>query len=190
MTDPNDKFDIKINQYYSLVDKNLITNLCKNNNLKNLINLSTVSDLYIFNKKNKKWFLKSKDKLLKECENIKKKEIKSSSSMLSNLAKLNKTNEISEIKGIYDNLQTKISNIDNIINCLQLLDTVNVIPINYNSDIDKSNIVSFDPVLSNHKPVNTNEIGQINLININHDLNKYNTISDSSDSFIECYSNC
>ena len=44
--------------------------MCKNNNLKNLINLSTQTDIYVFNK-NK---LKDTDKLLKECQQIKKNE--------------------------------------------------------------------------------------------------------------------
>ncbi len=63
--------DIKsLDNYYSLVDKNLMDNMYKNNNLRNLLNLSTKSELYIFNKKNKKWQLKSKDKLLKENDKV------------------------------------------------------------------------------------------------------------------------
>jgi hypothetical protein len=196
--------DKSIDQYYSSVDKNLIKSLCKNNNLKNLINLSTVSDLYIFNKKNKKWYLKSKDKLLKECKSIKKKEIKSSSFMLSNLAKLCSTNDISNIKDICENLQNKISNLDNLINCINYIESsIEIVPINYEQEthkVDVNNIVSFDEindVKSNKKPIKSipeqkaQLPEQIKIININHDLNKYSqSLSDNSDSFIECYSNC
>lgn len=204
-----DKSDNTIDQYYSSVDKNLISDLCKNNNLKNLIKLSTVTDLYIFNKKNKKWHLKSKDKLLKECENIKKKELKTSSTMLSNLAKLNTFQDISEVKDICDHLQNKISNLDNLINCINHIESVEIIPINYENEdkINKqANYVSFDKIKTiknitkkQHKTIeilNPTIISSLNkneikIININHNLDKYsNSISDDSDSFIECYSNC
>ncbi len=111
-----------IDEYYSSIDKSVLNNLCQNKNLKNLINLSTVNDIYIFNKKNKKWKLKSKDKLLKECKIIKKKEIKTTSLMLANLAKLNNSYETTNIKYICENLNNKITNIDNIIKCIELLD--------------------------------------------------------------------
>ena len=48
---------------YENVDKQYIDNLCKNSNLKNLILLSSQSNINIFNKKNKKWSLKSQDKI-------------------------------------------------------------------------------------------------------------------------------
>jgi hypothetical protein len=52
-------------------------NLPINNNIKNLILLSSNTDLNLFNKKKNKWILKNKDKLLKDYEKIKKKELKS-----------------------------------------------------------------------------------------------------------------
>lgn len=203
-----DKSDNTIEQYYYSVDKNLISNLCKNNNLKNLIKLSTVSDLYIFNKKNKKWYLKSKEKLLKECENIKKKELKTSSTMLSNLAKLNTIQDVSKIKDICENLQTKISNLDNLIKCINHIESSvdNIIQISYEHDENinkKNNVVSFDEIkdvtIVNReakqilKPtiVSTVAKDEIKIINLNHDLAKFvQSVTDTSDSFIECYSNC
>jgi len=202
-----DKSDNTIDQYYYSVDKNLISNLCKNNNLRNLIKLSTVSDLYVFNKKNKKWYLKSKDKLLKECENIKKKEIKSSSTMLSNLAKLNTVHNVIELKDICETLQNKISNIDNIIKCVNHIESsIDVVQINYQKDEDKINIVSFNEI-KDIKIVNkelkyiqtliptiistVQKDDQIKIINLNQDLIKYSqSLSEDSDIFIECYSNC
>jgi len=52
-------------------------NLPINNNIKNLILLSSNTDLNLFNKKKNKWILKNKEKLLKDYEKIKKKELKS-----------------------------------------------------------------------------------------------------------------
>jgi hypothetical protein len=139
--------DLKdFNKYYSSVDKNLLENMFKNNNLKNLINLSTKTDLYVFNRKNKKWQLKSKDKLLKECDQIKKKDIKESSLMLSNLAKLSKINEYNSVSDIYNNLQSKIANIDKIVDCINhigLSSESNDIDSNENF---KPNIVRFDEI--------------------------------------------
>lgn len=108
----------KIDTYYSKVDKKVLINLCKNNNLKNLINLSTQTDINVFNK-NK---LKNKDKLLKECEQIKKKELKHTSMLLSNLAKLNQINDIQNVHNVCQTLENKITNIDKIIDCVKILD--------------------------------------------------------------------
>ena len=188
---------LDINSYYSLVDKNYLTTLTKNNNLKNLINLSTQTDLYIFNKKNKKWQLKSKDKLLKECEQIKKKEIKMSSSMLSNLAKLSKTHDSYEIKNICQKLENKVNNIDKIINCIQNLETLDYdnISTEISTNKFKPNIFSFDDVIQSPKIIikpkkeiieNTKKDKVINLSNVLNNI----AISSSSDSYIECYGNC
>jgi hypothetical protein len=148
-----------IDQYYSLINKNLLSDFCKNNHLKNLIKLSTLTDIYVFNKKNKKWSLKSTDKLLKECETSKKKEIKLSSSILSNLAKLN--SDTTEIKNVCWKLENKLSNLDKIITCINNLKT----PPNLEN---KKNIANFDLITINIPP----------------------ETKTSSDSYIECYSNC
>ena len=91
-----------ISKYYSSIDNDLLDDLCKNSNIKNLINLSTYSDINVFNKRKNKVHLKTKNILLKECESIKKKS-------LLNLAKLNDTT-------------IKIDNINKIIVCLKNLD--------------------------------------------------------------------
>ena len=91
--------DKNIDNFYSSIDSNYLDNLCKNSNIKNLINLSVYSDIDIFNKKKTK--LKSKTRILKDCE-IKKNE---SMNMISNLAKININN-----------------NIDNIIKCINKID--------------------------------------------------------------------
>lgn len=104
------------------IDKDILDNLCKNEKIKNLINLSSQSEICIFNKRNKKFKLKSKEKLLKECNQIRKKEIKNSSSMLSNLAKLN-NNDMKDIKNICNNLENKITTIDSMIDYINDIDS-------------------------------------------------------------------
>ena len=202
-----------MNEYYSSVDKNLIQNMYKNNNLRNLINLSSKSDLYIFNKKNKKWQLKSKDKLLKECNQIKKKEIKESSIMLSNLAKLADNNEYKTVYYIYNNLQTKIADIDKIVSCIN---HINISSESNNNNFNP-NIVNFDDI-NNKKELITNfDINdkKESIINLNLDINdkkesitnldindkkesiinldiNIDSKSESSccENYIECYGNC
>jgi hypothetical protein len=113
-----------ISEYYSSIDKHVLDNLYKDEIFKNLIKLSTVTDIYLFNKKNQNWYVKTKTKLLKECDNSKKKEIKYTSSLLSNLAKLNKINDndFDYVKNIYRNLEDKIDNIDKFINYINNID--------------------------------------------------------------------
>lgn len=43
-----------IENYYKDIDKPTINNILNNNNLKNLLELSIITDLYIFKKKKKK----------------------------------------------------------------------------------------------------------------------------------------
>jgi esterase/lipase len=106
-----------IDKYYSTVDKNVINNLCTDNNIKNLIHLSAKTDINPFNKCKKKWNLKSKNKLLKECENIKKKEFKEIYSRLNNLSKLG-NNNIDDLKNIYKKSENKLDTLHKLINCI------------------------------------------------------------------------
>ena len=130
--------------------------------------------------------MKSKDKLLKECENIKKKELKSSSHLLANLAKLNDNNYNGNIKNICDNLQNKISNIDNIIKCIQHLDsTVDIHPLNQNNN--KVNIVNFNDYKEDTTNIKIIDIKNPKINNTNKDIERS---SESPFDFIECYSNC
>jgi hypothetical protein len=115
-----------INNYYSTLDTTVINNLCKNEDLKNLIHLSTLNDINVFTTlKYNKIKLKSKCILLKECDKIKKKEIKTTSNMLINLAKLNNITDLNDIKNTYKYLETKLTNIDNFIDCINKIDTIN-----------------------------------------------------------------
>jgi len=105
-----------IHDHYSMIDKELLFNMCKNTNLKNLIYLS-INDV---SNDNDKWWIKNKNKLIKECEQIKKKEIQLS---FKNLVKLNYDNN--HTKHIFKTLENKIDNIDNIINTINYIDNTN-----------------------------------------------------------------
>ena len=80
-------------------------------NLRNLIELSDKTNINIINKNNK---LKNKNKILMNCDKIKKKEIKNCSIQLSNLVKLGNS-DIKTVKKIYNDLEDKIQTIDTLI---------------------------------------------------------------------------
>jgi hypothetical protein len=140
--------DNDIENYYKNIDKPIINNCINNLNLKNLLKLSTVVDLYLFTKKkNKKsvdnnfsrkiispeiieykskkidnfsWKLKDKRELLKECEFKRKKMIKEVSSSLNILSKSEKSSKlVNEIKIKNNNILNKVENIDSIIETLE-----------------------------------------------------------------------
>jgi hypothetical protein len=54
----------KIENYYKNIDNPIINNYINNLNLKNLLELSTETNLYLFKKKKKSWILKDKRILL------------------------------------------------------------------------------------------------------------------------------
>lgn len=164
MDDINDTKN-KIDEHYSTVDKNTLNTLCTNTNIKNIIYLSSLMDINPFNKRNKKIKLKPKDKLLKECEQIKKKELKDLSLTLSNLAKLGNNTE--KVKNTYKKFESKIDNLDKIITYVNQID----IP-NDNHDTGLSNVVSF---------------GSLSRLSSTHTIKKY---SDSTEDFLECFGNC
>ena len=110
-----------IETYYKNIDKPVIDNCVNNLNLKNLLALSTITDLYLFTKKKKKneWKLKDKRKILKECDIKRKKTIKEVSTSLNVLSKNKSTNLVKEIKIKNDTLLNKIENIDSIIETIE-----------------------------------------------------------------------
>jgi hypothetical protein len=109
-----------IETYYKNIDKPVIDNCVNNLNLKNLLDLSTITDLYLFTKKKKnKWKLKDKRELLKECDIKRKKTIKAVSTSLNVLSKNNSKNLVKEIKLKNDILLNKIENIDSIIETIE-----------------------------------------------------------------------
>lgn len=107
-----------IEDFYKDIDKPII-NQYINNNLKNLLELSTITDLYVFTKKNNNWKLKNKRQLLKECDIKRKIKIKEVSTTINGLLK-NKSCEITKkIKMENDNLFKYIEDIDNFIDIIE-----------------------------------------------------------------------
>lgn len=112
--------DNNIINYYKNIDKPIIDDCIENLNLKNLLALSTVTDLYVFTKKKKnQWKLKDKRELLKECEIKKKKTIKEASSSLNVLVKNKLPSITKEIKLKNDQLLNKIECIDSLIETIE-----------------------------------------------------------------------
>jgi tRNA(Met) C34 N-acetyltransferase TmcA len=109
-----------IETYYKNIDKPVIDNCVNKLNLKNLLALSTITDLYLFTKKKKnEWKLKDKRELLKECDVKRKKTIKEVSTSLNVLSKNKSTNLVKEIKIKNDTLLNKIENIDSLIETIE-----------------------------------------------------------------------
>lgn len=109
-----------IENYYKNIDKPVIDKCVNTLNLKNLLALSTITDLYLFTKKKKnEWKLKDKRKLLKECDMKRKKTIKEVSTSLNVLSKNKSSNLVKEIKIKNDTLLDKIENIDSLIETIE-----------------------------------------------------------------------
>ena len=163
--DNRDSFE-QISNYYSGIDEQTLDNLSKkNNNILNLIKLSTITNVRVLNKHNKSWKLKDKTRIINDCNKIKNQELKSSGSLLSKLAKSNHDYKIKDnVRIIYNELENKLDNINKIINY-----------INDINDIDIDNKVN--KIKTKQKIVKN----KINIIN----TDTYN----STDSYIECFSN-
>ena len=109
-----------IENYYNDIDKPIINNYLNNNNLKNLLALSTITDLYVFTKKKKnEWKLKDKRQLLKECEVKRKKTIKEVSTSLTALSKNKDNNILKEVKIKNNTLINKLENIDSLMETIE-----------------------------------------------------------------------
>ena len=113
---------MELNKYESVSIEN-IKNLNKLNykyDLNNLMKLTTNTPINIFNQKKKYIILKDKNILIKECNKIRKKELKELNSMikLSNLSKLNKS--YSDIKPQCNKIENNIIDIENILKYLTI----------------------------------------------------------------------
>ncbi len=99
------------------MDKKILNDLGDNENVKSLLFLAALSNVNVLKKNNQ---FKTKKQIIKDCEIIKKKYIKSSSIKLSNLSKLSITDP-HEITNIYDDLKDKINNVDEIIKKVDII---------------------------------------------------------------------
>lgn len=155
-------------------------------NIKNLIYLSSQVDINPFN--NNKHQLKPKKKIIKECEQIKKKELKNLSITLKNLAKLG-SNNTSNIKNIYKSFENKVDNIDKIISFAHNIDTklnkplnLTIVDIN-NKKSDIINVVTFDSGININN--SSNKIKKSNIDSLHNQSNSKKDID-----YLECFGNC
>lgn len=118
-----------IENYYKNIDRPIINNYINNCNLKILLELSTITDLYVFTKKKREWILKDKRILLKECEYKRKKTIKEVFTYLNILSKNKTVNLVQKIKNKNNNLLNTVENIDFLIDTIEK--NYPIIPDNY-----------------------------------------------------------
>lgn len=84
-------------------------------NLKNILKIKNENNLYKYDKLKKKWLLKDKYKIIKNCNNEKKNKIKNLSKMINNLSKIPNENTLKNIKDLNKKFESEIENLDNII---------------------------------------------------------------------------
>lgn len=113
---------IKISDYYK--DHDLPEECFSTQSIKNLLELSAMNNIDIFDKDKKKF--KNKKKIIKDCENLKKIKLKEYTSELN---KNKKDFKIIKIKEANDNFFDKLESIDSIVNIIN----------DYDDDIKKLN---------------------------------------------------
>ena len=177
----NTNFNIRIIDFYKKINKPIIDKMVTDNSFKNILELSTVSEIPLLKKEKNNWYLKDKKKILKEIESTKKKKIKE---MKNNLSKIN----IIKINDIKENNNKLISD----------LESIDLLKNNIEDDIIYNNIRNLS-LLSNNieltKKLKRNQLGgtqnlnnkkNLKIIKIN--LDELNISSDSNE-FIEIFSN-
>ena len=123
--DKKNKKIIKISDYYK--DYNLPETCFDSNSIKNLLELSAINDIQLFNDNTNKIKIKSKKKIIKDCEKLKKIKIKELRKELNKYT--NQSNiESEKIIEANNNFANNLESIDNIINI-----------VNTDNDIEKLN---------------------------------------------------
>ena len=69
------KFDLRIIDFYKNIDIPIINNMVSDNSFKNILELSSISEISLLKKQKKKWCLIDKRKILKDIEITKKRKI-------------------------------------------------------------------------------------------------------------------
>jgi hypothetical protein len=118
--DNNKKSDNDIKKYYKDVDKQTIDNCLMDDRLKNILKLSMLTNISVFDKTKTKWKIKDENKILKECKSKKKKKLKDFSSLIKDLSKEDNNGDIKKLKIINKKFENDINNIEN------MIDQVNV----------------------------------------------------------------
>ena len=168
----NTNFNIRIIDFYKEINKPIIDKMIKYNSFKNILELSTISEIPLLKKQKNNWFLKDKQKILKEIETLKKKKIKE---IKNNLYKIN----IIKINDIKENNNKLFSD----------LESIDLLKNNIENDIIYNNIKNLS-LLSNNieltKQAKRKQKKKLEIIKI--DFDKLNISSESTD-FIEVFSN-
>ena len=169
----NNDFNIRIIDFYKEINKPIIDKMITDNSFKNILELSTISEITLLKKQKNNCFLKDKKKILKEIETSKKKKIKE---IKNNLYKIN----IIKINDIKENTNKLFSD----------LESIDLLKNNIENDIIYNNIKNLS-LLSNNieltkQPKRKQKKKKLEIIKI--DFDKLNISSDSND-FIEIFSN-
>ena len=85
------------------------------NNLKNILKINNDNNLFKYDKIKKKWVLKDKYKIIKNCNNEKKNKLKNFSKMINNLSKIPNENTLKNIRDLNKKFELEIENLDKII---------------------------------------------------------------------------
>jgi hypothetical protein len=109
-----------LENYYKNIDKPIINDCLNKFNLKNLLELSTITDLYVFTKQRKKeWKLKEKRMLLKECDVKRKQKLKAVTESIHELSKNKSKDLLLEVKHKNNSLLNEIETIDTLIETIE-----------------------------------------------------------------------
>jgi len=112
--------DYNIENYYKNIDKPIIDNCINNLHLKNLLALSSITDLYLFKKKKQNtWKLKDKRELLKECDIKRKQKLKAVTESINELSKNKSKDLLLEVKKKNNLLLNEIETIDTLIETIE-----------------------------------------------------------------------
>jgi hypothetical protein len=109
-----------LENYYKNIDKPIINDCLNKFNLKNLLELSTITNLYVFTKQKKKnWRLKEKRMLLKECDIKRKQKLKAVTESINELSKNKSKDLLLEVKKKNNLLLNEIETIDTLIETIE-----------------------------------------------------------------------
>ena len=179
----HNNFKIRIIDFYKEINKPIIDKMITDDSFKNILDLSSISEIQLLKKEKNNWYLKDKNKILKEIETRKKTKMKE---IKRNLSKIN----IIKINDIKENNNKLITD----------LESIDLLKNNIEDDIIYNNIKNLS-LLSNNIDLTKNtkkkQSGGTHDLNIKNkrnlkiikiNLDELNLSSDSND-FIEIFSN-
>lgn len=198
------KFDLRIIDFYKNIDIPIINNMVSDNSFKNILELSSISEISLLKKQKKKWCLIDKRKILKDIEITKKRKINEIKNNLSKIdiikiddIKNNNNKLFSDLESI--NLLKNNINDDNIYNNIKNLSLLsNVVELIKDTPYNKYNKITKQKKVKNQLgglnssikiidfEENSNTIQNLETIKLNLDKT---FISSESDDFIEIFSN-